>query len=725
MTRTDVVIVGAGLAGLSAARRLIGAGRSVTVLEARDRVGGRTEGGLLAGAPVELGGTWLGEGHTQMYALVKDLGLATFPTWNDAGRLLLDLGGKQSPLASTKGATPKLNPIALADLAQGLARFGRLARSVDPARPWAHPKAHELDGQTYESWVRRNLRTPTGRSYFRVLAEAIYSADGMDMSLLHTLFYTASNGDLETLSATDHGAQKDRVVGGSVLVAERLAQGVDFRLGVAVARIAQDDTGVLVTARDGRTFAADRVIVAIPPTLAGRIDYQPILPPWRDQLTQRIPAGSVIKCFAAYDTPFWRDVGWNGQAISDRSPVKVTFDVSPPGAEVGVLIGFVEGSEARHWQRLPDAERRRQVLDCFTAISARRPPTRRPTSKRIGAQRSSLAVATGRTSPPVCGRATPRFCANRSAASTGPAPSMPSSGTATWKVPSARAGTPPTRSSEPDMSDLTGRTATTTSALDQAVADLLDGERAWDAMGLAARRALLKRMTRDTDAAAQRWVETACAIKQIPPDSPLAGEEWITGLYAVLSALAALTETRAALERGQSPAAGFPVAPAPGGRVAIEVLPNHAFDRLLLSGYSAQVWSRPGVTAGDLVGTAGLAQRNPADTKGIGLVLGAGNILSIAPLDTLYELLAHNRVVLLKLNPVTDPMLPVLAAAFAGFIELGLVRILTVASRSGRPRCTTAISTTSTSPEAPSPSTPSPSVPAAKGRPGATGASRC
>ena len=231
MPDVDVIVVGAGLAGLSAARTLTAAGESVVVLEARDRVGGRTEGGVMEGHPVELGGTWLGEGHTEMYELVAELGLSTFPTWNAEGKLLLDLGGKQSRLGSHKGATPKLNPIALADLAQGLARYERLARTVDPQRPWAHPKAEVLDGQTFESWVRRNLKTPTGRSYFRVLAEAIYSADASDLSLLHTLFYTVSNGDLETLASTDKGAQKDRVVGGSVLISQRLAEGLDVRFG--------------------------------------------------------------------------------------------------------------------------------------------------------------------------------------------------------------------------------------------------------------------------------------------------------------------------------------------------------------------------------------------------------------------------------------------------------------------------------------------------------------
>lgn len=186
------------------------------------------------------------------------------------------------------------------------------------------------------------------------------------------MFYTASNGDLLSMASTDQGAQQDRVVGGSVRVAQRLAEGLDVRLDSPVQRITQHPrqpdsgtTGVTVTTRTGESCTADRVIVAVPPTLAGRLDYDPVLPAWRDQLTQRVPAGTVIKCFATYPTPFWRGEGLNGQAVSDTGPVKVTFDVSPPDADVGVLLGFVEGGAARRWQRLSPPERREQVLDCF------------------------------------------------------------------------------------------------------------------------------------------------------------------------------------------------------------------------------------------------------------------------------------------------------------------------------------------------------------------------
>ena len=360
-----VIVVGAGLAGLSAARRLVASGREVVVLEARDRVGGRVRGGELAGHPVEVGGTWLGEGHAMMYALVEELGLSTFRTWNDSGSVLLELGGRQSRLAPHKGATPRLNPFALADLAQGLLRFERMATKVDLEQPWATPGARRLDGQTFESWIRRNLRTSAGRAYFHTACEAVFAADACDLSLLHALFYARSNADFETLLAVDRGAQQDRVVDGSVRVAEGLAVllGDRVRLGAVVRSVRHGADEVAVELRDGSRVTGERLVVAIPPMLAGRLEYDPLLPSWRDQLTQKLPAGSVVKAFAAYPTPFWRDEALNGQAASDRGPVKVTFDVSPPAAEVGMMLGFIEGGDARDWVRLSAQDRRRSFLD--------------------------------------------------------------------------------------------------------------------------------------------------------------------------------------------------------------------------------------------------------------------------------------------------------------------------------------------------------------------------
>lgn len=375
-----VVVVGAGLSGLAAARRLTDRGADVVVLEARDRVGGRTEGHVLDdGTPLELGGQWIGPTQNRMYELVAELGLEHFRTWNDEGELLLDLGGKQSRMKPHRGATPRLGPFALADLAQGLARFTRLANRVGLLEPWRSPGAAVQDGQTFETWIRRNLRTPTGRAYFRVACEAVFSAESTDLSLLHALFYAHSGTDLETLLSVDRGAQQDRIVGGSIRIAQTMAAqlGDRVRLGSPVRTIAQDDDGVVVTTRAGDAVTGTHVLVTLPPTLAGRLEYDPPLPSWRDQLTQRLPAGSVMKVYAVYDEPFWRADGLNGQAASDTGPVKVTFDNSPPSGTPGVLMGFVEAGDGRRLAQVTPEERRVAVLGCFVRYFGSRAATPR------------------------------------------------------------------------------------------------------------------------------------------------------------------------------------------------------------------------------------------------------------------------------------------------------------------------------------------------------------
>lgn len=363
-----VIVVGAGLAGLACARRLLASGREVVVLEGRDRVGGRLEGGVLAdGTPVELGGQWVGPTQDRMYELIAELGLSTFRTWNDDGDILVDLGGRQTRMRSARGAVPRLSPFAIADLAQGMLRFTRAARRVDLERPWESPDAAVLDGQTFETWIRRTLRTTTGRDYFRVACEAVFAAQSTDLSLLHALFYSHSGTDLETLISTDLGAQQDRIVGGSVRIAQTMAEalGERVRLGRVVRRVEQSEDSVRVVCADGEPVTGSHVVVTLPPTLAGRLDYAPAMPSWRDQLTQRVPAGSVIKLYAVYPRPFWRDGGLNGQAASDRGPVKVCFDNSPPSGTPGVLMGFLEGAEARALARATVAERRQAAIACF------------------------------------------------------------------------------------------------------------------------------------------------------------------------------------------------------------------------------------------------------------------------------------------------------------------------------------------------------------------------
>ncbi|GLE59096.1 putative aldehyde dehydrogenase [Mycobacteroides chelonae] len=216
------------------------------------------------------------------------------------------------------------------------------------------------------------------------------------------------------------------------------------------------------------------------------------------------------------------------------------------------------------------------------------------------------------------------------------------------------------------------------SPVDQALQDLTEGEKAWAKTSLADRLRLLADTRQRVIDNAHLWVQAAAfQIKKLDPESPLVGEEWISGPYAVAGAIASLIASLEQLQAGQSPLQDAEFGVTPGGRTTVSVLPLNIFDKLLLSGFSAELWLQPGVDKAEALRTAGLAQRDPSRTQGVGAVLGAGNITSIAPLDTLYELFANNRVVALKLNPITDPLLPVFTQVLQPFIAIGAVRILT------------------------------------------------
>jgi len=415
----DVVVVGAGLAGLVAAREVVSAGREVVVLEARDRVGGRLLRHEIApGAWVDLGGQWIGPTQRRMVALARELGAETFPT-HTAGRSAIEWRGRVRPY---RGLIPRVSTATLLDLALARARLDRMARAVPLQAPWTARHAERWDSQTFATWLRRNCPTAGARTLLEIGCEAVWAAEPADVSLLHILFYIHSGGRFDDLLGTSGGAQQDRFVDGAqslpLALAERLGERVV--LGAPARRIEHGRGGVRVHA-DGVAVRARRAIVALPPTLAGRIAYDPPLPGLRDQLTQRVPQGTVIKCMAVYERPFWRGDGLNGQAISDAGPVRVVFDNSPPGGGLGILLGFLEGRAARNWGQASEAARRAAVIGTFARIFG--PAAARP---------EGYVERRWRICRPAAGPPTGARCARPWARSTGRAPRRRPSGAATW-----------------------------------------------------------------------------------------------------------------------------------------------------------------------------------------------------------------------------------------------------------------------------------------------------
>jgi monoamine oxidase len=359
----DVIVVGAGLAGLQAANTLVEAGRRVALLEARDRVGGRVLNHTWAdGSTGELGAQWIGPTQDHVIALAEASGLELYPSY-EAGTHQAILHGKHKRFVHDTYGLP---PFALLDGLQAQMRLQAMARSVPLEDPASADRAVEWDGMTLESWLRRHMRTRLGRDFFRGICASIFCAEAQEVSLLHFLFYVHSGNSIEHLLRLKGGAQESRVVGGTGRLAMALADrlGDVVKTSCPVRLIRQDEAGVTVVTDHG-SHRAERVIVTLPPPLAGRLQYEPPLPPLRDQLTQKVAMGAVIKCMARYERPFWRDRGLSGFAISVDRPVNVILDNSPADGDGGVLVGFIDGAYARRVSELSDAERERVVLETF------------------------------------------------------------------------------------------------------------------------------------------------------------------------------------------------------------------------------------------------------------------------------------------------------------------------------------------------------------------------
>lgn len=360
--KAEVIVVGAGFAGLSTARELTRRGHDVLVLEGRDRVGGRAYTTTVAGVPVDLGATFIGPTQDAVARLAAELGCQTVPTYSQ-GKNLINWRGR---VRSYRSTIPKLSILELLDVSRIQWRFERLSRQVPLADPWTSPIAARLDSKTLEAWLRSVHASAATRDLMAVMSRVTWGGEPDQVSMLHAVRYVKAAGGIGPMLDVKAGAQQDRFPEGTQQIATRMAQQLGDRvhLGTPVRRIDRTGDGVVVHS-DGGTTTAQAVVVAIPPQHRGAIDFAPALPEQYALLARNWPQGSLSKAYAAYDKPFWRNDGRSGEALSDEGPVFITFDVSPGPDGPGVLLGF---TDARTFDPLTAAQRRDQALSCFATL---------------------------------------------------------------------------------------------------------------------------------------------------------------------------------------------------------------------------------------------------------------------------------------------------------------------------------------------------------------------
>ncbi len=361
----DVVVVGAGLAGLMAARMLRDKGVDVIALEARDRVGGRTRVETLQGAPFDLGGQWLSSRHHRMRDLCEEFGLQTFPTFH-AGKKVLDLDGQVSTHRHT---IPSLSYWSLWILTRTLAKSERLRRTVPLDAPWETPNAARLDGMSVTDLSREFGLNRTVQDLFDVAVRTVFGAEPSELSALYFAFYLNASGGLRRLIEIKDGAQERRIVAGAGEIARRLAADLGSCLvtETPVRRVAYRDSGILIGTDHG-TMSARLGILALPPKQAAALEYDPGLPRDRQALLDGFRMGSTAKVFVFYAECFWRDAGFAGEATcaiprGSTAPPPLTWvvDNSTMDAKIPCLLGFRVGAPARHWRARPEAERRAAI----------------------------------------------------------------------------------------------------------------------------------------------------------------------------------------------------------------------------------------------------------------------------------------------------------------------------------------------------------------------------
>ena len=361
MADVDYCVIGAGFAGLTAVLRLKQAGRSVALLEARDRLGGRTFTEVRGdGSWIDRGGAWIGPGQDRIYALMKEFGVPSYKQYTD-GEAMMVVDGKQYCYTGTIPWT--MSPWAAVNLGAVFLELGHMCKSIPLEAPWEAKNAEKWDQISLAKWLDNNVMSKPAHELLEAAIAGCYTSAASEVSMLFVLYQMASAGGPNFVLGVKGGAEDERPVGGMGAIYRAIAAelGDSVHLSQPVRHIAQDADGVTIRS-DDMTVRARRTIVAVPLAIASQILYEPMLPVDRSFLHQRMPSGAVVKTAVIYDEPFWRADGLSGQSAAPGSVATVTIDACTDTGHPGVMCVITEGPLARQLGQLDEAERRRAIL---------------------------------------------------------------------------------------------------------------------------------------------------------------------------------------------------------------------------------------------------------------------------------------------------------------------------------------------------------------------------
>lgn len=367
----DVIVIGAGYTGLAAAHYLSKKKFNVTLLEANQRVGGRTLESIVSeNFRLELGGQYIAPNQERVTKLAKELGLETYQAWNQGDNFLSingQLGRFQSSPAKCLTEVIGLPKSVQLEVEAVLNKLSVMFPEVPSDSPWKSTMAEDWDSITFHSWLSSHLQSNPAKDFFRFMTNQAFSTEPTQISLLQMLWFLKTSHGLPSWAIG--GGQANRIEGGTQLLADRLASRLDDKISFyeKVIKIHQDVEKVIVQT-ENRTFQALFVIVCLPPQLINSIQYNPPLPSDLFRAFGALQTGNSMKVQAVYEKPFWRKHGWSGNGIDFEGPQTFTYDNSGPEGIPGVLLGFLSARRATEWNQKTKEERQMAVLKSWAKV---------------------------------------------------------------------------------------------------------------------------------------------------------------------------------------------------------------------------------------------------------------------------------------------------------------------------------------------------------------------